>query len=76
MLQLLSDEDAIVRDVLGTVFAGINHLGSLSRLELGEGLEERLRTMDPLISAVGAAVHFWHRSQEGPSSCCTTTPKS
>lgn len=59
MLQLLSDQDAIVRDVLGTVFAGINHLGSLSRLQLGEGLEERLRTMDPLISAVGAAVHFW-----------------
>jgi len=59
MVQLLSDEDAVVRDVLGTVFAGLNHLGSLSRLQLGDGLEERLRTMDPLISAVGAAVHHW-----------------
>ncbi|MFB8145358.1 hypothetical protein ACFC1W_01290 [Microbacterium sp. NPDC056003] len=59
MVRLLSDEDAVVRDVLGTVFAGFSHLGSLSRLQLGDGLEERLRTMDPLISAVGAAVHFW-----------------
>ncbi len=59
MVQLLSDEDAVVRDVLGTVLAGFSHLGSLSRLQIGDGLEERLRTMDPLISAVGAAVHFW-----------------
>ena len=59
MLELLSDKDAIARDVLGTVFAGLSHLGSLSKLQLGQGTEERLRTMDPLISAVGAAVHFW-----------------
>lgn len=58
-VQLLSDEDAVVRDVLGTVFAGFSHLASLSRLQLGDGLEERLRTMDPLISAVGAAAHTW-----------------
>ncbi|RKT36829.1 hypothetical protein DEU34_1357 [Microbacterium sp. AG1240] len=58
-VKLLSDENAVARDVLGTVFAGFSHLGSLSRLQLGDGLEERLRTMDPLISAVGAAVHFW-----------------
>lgn len=59
MMELLSDEDALVRDVLGTVFAGFSHLGSLSKLQLGQGVEERLRTMDPIISAVGAAVHFW-----------------
>ncbi|WP_448262564.1 DUF3800 domain-containing protein [Microbacterium aurum] len=59
MVELLADGDALARDVLGTVFAGFGHLGSLSKLQLGEGVEERLRTMDPLISAVGAAVHFW-----------------
>jgi hypothetical protein len=59
MVELLSDEDALARDVLVTVFAGFSHLASLSKLQLGQGLEERLRTMDPLISAVGAAVHYW-----------------
>ncbi|MBX3103543.1 MAG: DUF3800 domain-containing protein [Cryobacterium sp.] len=59
MVQLLSDNDAVVRDVLGTVFAGFKHLRSLSILQLGNGREERLRTMDPLFSAVGAAVHNW-----------------
>lgn len=59
MMELLSDEDAPIRDVLGTVFAGFSHLGSLSKLQLGQGAEERLRTMDPLIAAIGAAVHFW-----------------
>ncbi len=59
MVTLLSDKDAVVRDVLGTVFAGLRHLGSLSKLQLGEGGEERLRTMDPLIAAVGATVRSW-----------------
>lgn len=66
MVELLSDEDAPVRDVLGTVFAGFSHLGSLSKLQLGEGAEERLRTMDPLIAAVGAAVHLWARISGRP----------
>jgi hypothetical protein len=39
--------------------AGIAHLGSLSELQLGEGIDHRLRTLDPLISAVGAAVAYW-----------------
>lgn len=56
---MLADEDAIVRSVLDTVFAGLHHLSSLSRLQLGEGINERLRTTDPLISAVGATVRFW-----------------
>lgn len=66
MVELLSDEDAPVRDVLGTVFAGFSHLSSLSKLQLGEGVEERLRTMDPLIAAVGAAVHLWAKVSGRP----------
>ncbi|WP_456284144.1 DUF3800 domain-containing protein [Microbacterium sp. JZ101] len=66
MVELLSNEDALARDVLGTVFAGFSHLGSLSKLQLGGGVEERLRTMDPLIPAVGAAVHFWASTSGRP----------
>lgn len=66
MMELLSDEDALARDVLGTVCAGFSHLWSLSKLQLGQGVEERLRTMDPLISAVGAAVHFWGATSGRP----------
>lgn len=63
---LLADEEAIVRSVLDTVFAGFGHLASLSKLQLGEGIEERLRTTDPLISAVGGAVRFWASSSGRP----------
>jgi len=66
MTELLSDEDAPIRDVLGTVFAGFSHLGSLSKLQLGQGAEERLRTMDPLIAAIGAAAHFWAKISGRP----------
>lgn len=59
MVGLLSDRSAPVRVVLGSVFAGFSHLAALSKLQLGEGVEERLRSTDPLISAVGATVHFW-----------------
>lgn len=58
-VELLRDEDAIVRDVLDTVFSGLSHLRSLSKLQLGQGVDERLRTMDPLIAAVGATVRLW-----------------
>lgn len=41
------------------IHAGIEHLRHLSPLQLGEGIDHRLRTLDPLIPAVGAAVAYW-----------------
>ncbi|MBC9936938.1 MULTISPECIES: DUF3800 domain-containing protein [unclassified Leucobacter] len=59
LVRILMSTDSPVRDVLGPVLAGIAHLKSLSRLQLGDGIEERMRTADPLICAVGGAVHEW-----------------
>ena len=59
LLRILRSTTSPVRDVLGPVFAGITHLKALSRLQLGVGIEERMRTADPLICAVGGAVHEW-----------------
>lgn len=44
---------------LDLIHAGIKHLRLLSRLQLGQGINHRLRTLDPLIPAVGAAVAYW-----------------
>lgn len=44
---------------LDLIHAGIKHLRLLSRLQLGRGIDHRLRTLDPLIPAVGAAVAYW-----------------
>ncbi|KZE91620.1 DUF3800 domain-containing protein [Microbacterium sp. TNHR37B] len=41
------------------IHAGVRHLRTLSRLQLGEGIDHRLRTLDPLIPALGAAVLHW-----------------
>ena len=38
---------------------GITHLLDLSKLQLGEGIEGRLRTADPLIAAIGATILEW-----------------
>lgn len=56
---LLQDKDAPIRDILGPLYVGIRHLHSLSALQLGEGINERLRTGDPLLCAVGATVKHW-----------------
>jgi hypothetical protein len=44
---------------LNLVHSGIKHLRLLSRLQLGQGIDHRLRTLDPLIPAVGATVAHW-----------------
>ncbi|MEI3848055.1 MULTISPECIES: DUF3800 domain-containing protein [unclassified Microbacterium] len=51
--------DTPMHDFIEMAHAGISHLGFLSELQLGQGIDHRLRTLDPLISAVGAAVAFW-----------------
>lgn len=53
-------------DFVSMAFAGIAHLGSLSDLQLGQGIDHRLRTLDPLIPAVGATVLFWAEKENAP----------
>lgn len=48
-----------IGDFIGIAHAGITHLGSLSALQLGQGIDHRLRTLDPLIAAIGATVRGW-----------------
>lgn len=57
--RLLADEESMLRDIVGPLYLGISHLASLSALQLGEGIEGRLRTGDPLLSAIGATIHAW-----------------
>jgi len=51
---------------LGMAFTGISHLRSLSALQLGQGITHRLRTLDPLIPAVGATVAVWAETSGRP----------
>lgn len=44
---------------LSLIHSGIRYLRTLSELQLGEGIDYRLRTLDPLIPALGAAVLYW-----------------
>ena len=46
--------------------AGVEHLKSYSQLQLGEGIDHRLRTLDPLVSAVGSAVIYWAETSGRP----------
>jgi hypothetical protein len=59
MIDLLSMKDGVSDAFLDLIHAGIGHIRQLSRLQLGQGLDHRLRTLDPLIPAVGAAVVYW-----------------
>ncbi|WP_169562650.1 DUF3800 domain-containing protein [Microbacterium gubbeenense] len=59
VLDSLSLQDASANIFLDLIHAGIKHLQLLSRLQLGQGIDHRLRTLDPLIPAVGAAVAYW-----------------
>lgn len=63
---LLHNEDTPLRDLIGPMYAGLKHLRSLSKLQLGEGIEGRLRTGDPLHAAVGATVMYWARVSGRP----------
>lgn len=56
---LLRNEGTPLRDLIGPMYAGLKHLESLSKLQLGKGIEARLRTGDPLLAAVGATVMHW-----------------
>lgn len=49
---------------LSLIHAGIKHLRTLSELQLGEGIDHRLRTLDPLIPALGATVLHWAAQSE------------
>ncbi|WP_413600317.1 DUF3800 domain-containing protein [Curtobacterium sp. Curtsp57] len=55
-----------MRDFIELAYAGISHLGSLSALQLGHGIDHRLRTLDPLIPAVGATVRLWAKASGKP----------
>ena len=46
--------------------AGVEHLKSYSQLQLGEGIDHRLRALDPLVSAVGSAVIYWAQKSRRP----------
>lgn len=52
--------------LLNTAHQGLAHLRSLSKLQLGEGIDHRLRTLDPLLPAIGAAVKFWYDKSGRP----------
>lgn len=56
---LLARRDEPLANIVGTLFAGIEHLASLTDLQLGNGLPEKLRTGDPLLAALGATVRTW-----------------
>jgi len=58
-LDILTTSESPIRDFLGMAFTGIQHLEGLSRLQLGEGIADRLRTADPLLAALGATVNEW-----------------
>jgi hypothetical protein len=55
-----------LRDFINMAYTGISHLRSLSALQLGQGIDHRLRTLDPLIPAVGATVLFWANASGKP----------
>lgn len=59
IIDVLSAKDAAPDMFLDLIHAGIKHLRRLSHLQLGQGIDYRLRTLDPLIPAVGAAVVYW-----------------
>ncbi|WP_454810387.1 DUF3800 domain-containing protein [Paenarthrobacter nitroguajacolicus] len=58
-LDILTTSESPVRDFLEMAFTGVQHLEGLSRLQLGEGIAERLRTADPLLAALGGTVNEW-----------------
>lgn len=62
----VSSVETPLRDFVGMAFTGISHLQTLSALQLGMGIDHRLRTLDPLIPAVGATVAFWARVSGRP----------
>lgn len=62
----LSMEGAASDIFLGLIHSGIHHLRDLSQLQLGQGIDYRLRTLDPLIPAVGAAVTYWAEQSGRP----------
>jgi hypothetical protein len=53
-------------DFVGMASTGVSHLRTLSALQLGMGIDHRLRTLDPLIPAVGATVAFWAHESGRP----------
>lgn len=55
-----------LRDFIESAYAGITHLRSLSALQLGRGIDHRLRTLDPLVPAVGATVRLWANATGRP----------
>ena len=59
VVDVLTPKGAPPEMFLDLVHAGIKHLRLLSRLQLGQGIDHRLRTLDPLIPAVGATVSYW-----------------
>lgn len=65
-VEILTDRDAPPRMFLNIAHQGVTHLRSLSRLQLGESIDHRLRALDPLIPAVGAAVMFWSGKSDRP----------
>ncbi|XPP25642.1 MAG: DUF3800 domain-containing protein [Leucobacter sp.] len=58
-LDILTTSESPIRDFVGMAFTGIQHLERLSKLQLGQGIEDRLRTADPLLAALGATVNEW-----------------
>lgn len=65
-VKVLADRDAPPRIFLNMAHQGVAHLRSLSQLQLGKGIDHRLRALDPLIPAVGAAVVFWSSESGRP----------
>jgi len=55
-----------LRDFINMAYTGISHLRSLSALQLGQGIDHRLRTLDPLVPAIGATVLFWANASGKP----------
>lgn len=63
---LAEADDSPLSEILSLMLEGVEHLESLSRFQLGKGIPTRLRTGDPLISAIGSAVMYWFRRANQP----------
>ncbi len=55
-----------IHQFISMAHSGISHLGSLSSLQLGQCIDHRLRTLDPLIPAIGATVRLWAETSGRP----------
>lgn len=62
----VSSAETPLRAFVSRVHSGISRLRALSALQLGQGIDYRLRTLDPLIAAVGATVTVWAGASSKP----------